>query len=243
LTLLQRLGTVDIRRLIGFLVSIGAGRKDVVGLLGRALAVTAREVRQDGLVRTTRRALRTARIFGPVNALRRAETAGGNWRWYRLELSRNERRELPAGMELRRCREADIPLFAQLEPVASRDAERRFAAGGVLWMVISEGRPAFAAWTFAERVPIGQARNGWLELPEDSTQLKDLVTAEAARGRGIATAAVSLIADHVAREGATYLVGRVEDRNLASRRVYGKLGFDTLSDDDPVRVEFARQGA
>jgi RimJ/RimL family protein N-acetyltransferase len=205
--------------------------------------VTAHEVRQDGLVRTTRRAVRTARIFGPLNAMRRAESAGGNWSWYRLELSRNERRELPAGMELRRCQEADIPLFAQLEPIASRDAKRRFAAGGVLWMVVSEGRPAFAAWTFAERVPIGQAKSGWLELPENTTQLKDLVTAEAARGRGIATAAVSMIADHVAGEGATYIVGRVADSNLASRRVYGKLGFVTLGDDDPVRVDFARQGA
>lgn len=224
-------------------MSIGAGRKDVVGLLGRAVAVTARELRNDGIVRTTRRALRTARIFGPVNALRRAETAGGNWRWYRLELSRNEPRKLPPGMELRRCREADIPLFAQLEPVASRDAKRRFAAGGVLWIVVGDGRPAFAAWTFAERVPIGQAKNGWLELPDDTTQVKDLVTAEAARGRGIATAAISMIADHVAGDGATFLVGRVEDANVASRRVYDKIGFVALPDDDPVRVDFANQGA
>jgi RimJ/RimL family protein N-acetyltransferase len=224
-------------------VSIGAGRKDVVGLLGRALAVTAREVRQDGLLRTARRAIRTARIFGPVNALRRAETAGGIWRWYRLDLSRNKRRELPPGMELRRCGEADIPLFAQLEPVASRDAMRRFAAGGALWIVVDQGRPAFAAWTFPERVPIGQAKNGWLELPEGTTQLKDLVTAQAARGKGIATAAMSMIADNVAREGAAFLVGRVADGNIASRRVYDKLGFVAVSDDDPVRVDFARQGA
>jgi GNAT superfamily N-acetyltransferase len=212
-------------------------------MLRRALAVTAREVRHDGLVRTTRRALRTARIFGPINALRRAETAGGNWRWYRLELSRNAPLELPPGMELRRCGEADIPLFAELEPVASRDAKRRLGAGGTLWLVIADGRPAFAAWTFPERVPIGQARNGWLELPEDTAQLKDLVTAKAARGRGIATAAISLIADHVASEGADFLVGRVEDGNVASLRVYDKLGFVALDDDDPTRVDFARQGA
>jgi GNAT superfamily N-acetyltransferase len=228
---------------LGFLVAIDAGRKDVVGLFGRALAVTAREARRDGLVRTIRRMVRTARIFGPVNALRRAESAGGTWRWYRLDLSRNRRRELPAGMELRRCGEDDIPLFAQIEPVASLDAERRFAAGGVLWIVVGDGLAKFAAWTFAERVPIGQVKSGWLELPDDTTQLKDLVTAEAARGQGIATAAISMIADNVAREGVSFLVGRVEDGNLASRRVYQKLGFDTLSDDDPMRRGFARQGA
>jgi GNAT superfamily N-acetyltransferase len=221
-----------------------AGRKDVVGTLGRALAVTAREARRDGLVRTTRRMIRTARIFGPVNALRRAEGAAGNWRWYRLDLSRNQRRELPPGMELRRCGEEDIPLFAQIEPVASLDAKRRFAAGGVLWIVVGDDRsPKFAAWTFAERVPIGQVKSGWLELPGDTNQLKDLVTAEAARGQGIATAAVSMIADNVAREGASFLVGRVEDGNHASLRVYQKLGFDTLADDDPTRRAFARQGA
>jgi RimJ/RimL family protein N-acetyltransferase len=52
-----------------------------------------------------------------------------------------------------------------------------------------------------------------------------------------------MIADNVEREGVSFLVGRVEDGNLASRRVYQKLGFDTLSDDDPMRRGFARQGA
>ncbi len=225
-------------------MSIGAGRKDVVRLIGRAFAATASEVRHDGLVRTARRAIRAARIFGPVNALRRAETAGGSWRWYRLDLSHPVGpHPLPAGMELRRCGEADIPLFAELEPVASRDAKRRFAAGGVLWMVVGAGRPAFAVWTFAERVPIGQAKDGWLEIPKDTTQLKDLITAEASRGQGIATAAVSMIAASVARDGAGYLIGRVEDGNTASRRVYAKLGFVMLGDDDPMRQDFARQGA
>jgi GNAT superfamily N-acetyltransferase len=215
-----------------------------VGLLGRAAAVTAREMRRDGLVRTARRAMRTARIFGLRNTLSRAEGAGGHWSWYRLDLGRNEPRPLPPGMELRRCGEADIPLFAQLEPVASRDAKRRFDAGGVLWLVLDAGRPAFGTWTFPKRVPVGQANNGWLELPEDTTQLKDIVTGKAWRGRGIATAAISMIADRVAAEGNSFLVGRVEDSNFTSRHVYEKkLGFVAIGPDDPVRLEFARQGA
>src|SRR2546423_15245823 len=89
-----------------------------LGLLARAAAVTVREVRQDGLVRTARRAARTAHLFGFSNAVRRAETAGGQWRWYLLDLSRNERRPLPPGVDLRRWQMADVPPFGELQPGA-----------------------------------------------------------------------------------------------------------------------------
>jgi L-amino acid N-acyltransferase YncA len=55
--------------------------------------------------------------------------------------------------------------------------------------------------------------------------LKDVVTAERARGRGIAPAAMSAIADGLAGEGVASLIARVEDDNLASRRAHGKLGY------------------
>jgi ribosomal protein S18 acetylase RimI-like enzyme len=212
-------------------------------LLARAAAVTTRELRQDGLPRTARRAIRTARIFGLANALRRAEGAGGEWNWYRLELSRVEFRTLPTGMELRRCQAADIPLLAQLEPIAWRDAKRRLEGGGILWIVLGERGPMFACWTFRERSPVGQAKNGWLELPAGTAHLKDIRTAEAARGRGIAPSAVSMIARALAAEGFAYFVGRPENSNVASLRVYEKLGFVSMAPDDPVRVDFARQGA
>ncbi len=210
--------------------------------LGRAATVTFREARRDGVGRTVRRAVRTAHLYGLRNAVQRAETAGGVWNWYRLDLSGNEPRPLPAGMELRRCDEADIPLYAEIEPAASRDSKRRMDADGTLWLVISDGRALFAAWTFPTRVPVGQAAGGWLELPAGTAQLKDIVTAEAARGRGIATAAISLIADAVAAEGFTYFIGRIEDSNFTSRHVYTKLGFVVLGADDPMRLDFAGQG-
>jgi len=210
--------------------------------LARAAAVTAREAQRDGIVRTARRAVRTARLFGLSNVVGRAEAAAGDWSWYRLELGNLNRRELPAGMQLRRCREPDVPLFARLEPVAYRDAQRRFEAGGLLWMVLADEEPMFACWTFTAHSPVGQADHGWLQLPPRTAHLKDLITAESARGRGIAPGAISMIVDVLAADGLLTLFGRVEDSNFSSRRVYQKLGFTTMQPDDPAWVDFKRQG-
>jgi GNAT superfamily N-acetyltransferase len=209
--------------------------------LARATSVTIQHIREDGLVRTARRAARAARVYGLRNAVLRAETAGRHWKWYRLELSELVRHPLPSGMELRRCPPADVPLFARVAPMASRDAARRLAAGGIPWLVLADGQPVFACWSFTERTPYGQARRGWLQLPEHVASLKDVVTAEGARGRGIGPAAMSTIADALAGEGVVSIIARVEDDNLASRRLHEKLGYRPLAPDDPMSADFARQ--
>jgi RimJ/RimL family protein N-acetyltransferase len=144
-------------------------------------------------------------------------------------------------MELRQCRPDDVPLFARIAPMASRDAAQRLAAGGIPWLGLADGQAVFACWSFTRRSPIGQARHGWLQLPEHVARLQDVVTAEGARGRGIAPAAISAIADALAGKGVVSLIARVEDENLASRRAYEKLGYRQIAPDDPMNVDFARQ--
>jgi L-amino acid N-acyltransferase YncA len=99
----------------------------------------------------------------------------------------------------------------------------------------------FACWSFMESSPVGQAKRGWLQLPEHVVYLKDVATAEAARGRGVAPAAMSAIADSLAAEGVTSIIARVEDQNRASRRLHEKLGYREIKPDDPMSIDFARQ--
>jgi RimJ/RimL family protein N-acetyltransferase len=125
--------------------------------------------------------------------------------------------------------------------MAERDTARRLAAGGIPWLVLSDGQPVFACWSFTERSPIGQAKDGWLRLPEHVGMLKDVATAEAARGRGIGPAAISTIAGWLADSGVLWLIARVEQDNLASRRAHEKLGYRPIEPDDPMSADFARQ--
>lgn len=210
-------------------------------LFARATSVLIQYVREDGLVRTAARSARAVRTYGLRNAVNRAATAGGNWRWYRVEVSEMVRHPLPSGMELRRGRSVDVSLFASIAAMASRDAAQRLSAGGIPWLVLADGQPMFACWSFTERSPVGQARRGWLQLPAHVVYLKDVVTAEAARGRGVAAAAMSTIAEALADEGALWVIARVEDDNLASRRLHEKLGYREMTPDDPMSVDFARQ--
>jgi len=210
-------------------------------LFARATSSIIQYVHEDGLVRTARRSARAARTYGLPNAVTRAATAAGEWRWYRVDVSDMAPRPLPDGMELHRCRPADIALFARVAPMASRDAAQRLSAGGVPWLVLADGQPMFACWSFTEQAPVGQAKGGWLQLPDHVAYLKDVVTAEAARGRGVAPAAMSTVADALACQGVTSIIARVEDHNVASRRLHEKLGYRELAPNDPMSVDFARQ--
>jgi RimJ/RimL family protein N-acetyltransferase len=225
----------------GHLHSAGLPATTSLGRLARAASVILREINRDGFVRTARRAIRAVHLYGISGALSRGETAGGEWILFRLRLRDAKHHALPQGIELRRGTTADIPLFAKLEPVNSRDARRRMEAGGILWLALADKHPVFACWTFTRRSPVGQANGGWLRLPPGVAHLKDIVTAENHRGLGIAPGAISAIAAMLVADEVEWFIGRPEAGNVPSRRVYEKLGFSRIPDDDPVALDFATQ--
>jgi RimJ/RimL family protein N-acetyltransferase len=75
-----------------------------------------------------------------------------------------------------------------------------------------------------------------LALPEGVACLEDSVTAAAARGRGIAPAAWTLIGDELQQAGFKTLVTKIETENQASRRAVEKVGYRLVAVMDHERT-------
>jgi RimJ/RimL family protein N-acetyltransferase len=152
--------------------------------------------------------------------------------WYELALAgERPRRELAPEFELRQAAIHDLGLLHQLPPdeavapVLPAEAQRRMDGGGTLWMVTEGDRLAFACWIFRGRTPVWAARGGALALPADVGCLEDSHASPDFRGRGIAPAAWSGLADHYQQHGLRALVTKVAEDNQASRRAVEKAGF------------------
>ncbi len=146
--------------------------------------------------------------------------------WYALDLTEaRPRPELPGGFTLHQASDTDLPLLEQLQTIGGVEAAQRHRDGADLWLVQAEGQPAFACWIFLKRAPVLAARGGWLPLPAATACLEDSVTASLYRGRGLAAAAWSAIADDLAQRGIKTLITKVAEDNTASRRAVEKVGF------------------
>lgn len=179
------------------------------------------------------RALRKARQEGPRAALTRA------WElvrrpvycheehvWYQLDLNGDRpRREFVEGVRLVRAGPEDarrIEELGQEEP----EARKRLSAGNDLWMALDEHtRPLFACWTFRSETPVLAAPGGQLQLPAGTACLEDSVTSPLARGKGIAPASWTAIADALASEGFESMITKVTTDNAPSRKAVEKAGF------------------
>lgn len=193
---------------------------------------------------------RAVRRYGAVGAARRLLALGRETLylreehvWYELDLRRERpRRELDAAFELVLAGVEHIPLLDELWAIGNAEAERRLQSGGTLWLVLDGRRPAFSCWTFRGRTPIRAAQKGWLDLPSDAACLEESMTAPAYRGRSIAPAAWTLIADGLADQQLSRLVTTIEEENAASRTAVSKVGFveigraETLKTGNRVRV-------
>ncbi|MDQ4049034.1 MAG: GNAT family N-acetyltransferase [Actinomycetota bacterium] len=181
-------------------------------------------VRRRGLLGTARRA--AARL-----------APGTSWSdeylWYALEMRdpNRPRRALPDELTLRRGSAADIPLLEQLpsdREITSVSAEmvrRRLAEGATLWLVVENGRTAFSCWNFVGHAPLSGARGNRMVLPPEVVVLEDSISSPHYRGRGVAAAAWSSIADAQAASGQATMVTKVHAENAAVRRALGKVGF------------------
>lgn len=178
-----------------------------------------RAVRRYGVRGTARRA--TVLMRAAVVGFRQEHV------WYQLPLHGDRpRRELGAGLELVAASSEHLPLLDQLWAVDRRVAEERLRAEGTtLWFVLDGNTPAFSCWTFRWQLPIRAARGGILALPDDTACLEESMTAAAYRGRSIAPAAWTSIADRLAGTGLRRLVTAVEEANRPSRTAVEKIGF------------------
>lgn len=149
--------------------------------------------------------------------------------WYGRDLSGfGPRLELPGGLRLERAEPAEVEVVT----VFGQDVEqarRRLAEGNDIWLVRDGEEPLFLCYTFRAAAPVIAAADGRLELPAGSACLEDAVTVAQARGRGIASAAWSLIGEELGKSGLSTLVAKVETDNGASRRVAEKAGFKPVA--------------
>ena len=187
-----------------------------------------RAVRRYGVVGVARRLLALAR----ESVYLRQEHV-----WYELDLrGERPRRELDSAFELLEARVEHIPLLDELWAIDHAETERRLQSGGTLWFVVDGRRPAFSCWTFRGRTPIRAAQKGWLDLPADAACLEESMTAAAYRGRSIAPAAWTLIADRLAGQQLRRLVTTIEEENAASRTAVSKVGFVEIGRAETVKT-------
>jgi GNAT superfamily N-acetyltransferase len=145
--------------------------------------------------------------------------------WYELALDGAAAKvATPAGVELVKATEAEIPLAV----ITGKDPDQtraRLAEGYDLWLMVEGQKAAFSCWVYRGRTPMLAAKGGWLILPEGIVCLEDSATNPEFRGRGIAPAAWGAIADALHREGLSFLVTKVEVENAPSRKACLKAGF------------------
>lgn len=145
--------------------------------------------------------------------------------WYQRDLKRaGASIELPQGLRLVRADEPQVDLVVRLGQNLD-EARERFDGGADVWLVLDGDEPVFLCFTFRQTTPVIAAADGLLVLPPGAACLEDAVTAPAARGRGIASAAWAQIGKRLAWAGFATLVAKVETDNTASKRVAEKAGF------------------
>jgi RimJ/RimL family protein N-acetyltransferase len=78
-------------------------------------------------------------------------------------------------------------------------------------------------------MPTVAARSGWKDLPANTVCFEGVMTDSGYRGRGIAPAAWSLIAQSLKEEGIRTIAMKVEETNRSMRRAVQKAGFHEMA--------------
>jgi RimJ/RimL family protein N-acetyltransferase len=146
--------------------------------------------------------------------------------WYQLDVeAERPRREFVEGVRLVRAAAGEAHRVEELGQVED-EARERLAAGNDLWLALDdEDRTLFACWTFRGETPVAAAPHGELQLPAGTACLEDSVAAPLARGKGIAPASWTAIADILATEGFESMITKVTTDNAPSRKAVQKSGF------------------
>ena len=167
--------------------------------------------------------------------------------WYELVLeSDRPARDLADGVVLTLAGGDDLHRLEELDRGES-SARKNLAAGNDLWLAYDADHTLFGCWIYRRLAPVLAAPGGWLELPDGVVCLEDSITTPPARGRGIAPASWSRIADSLQAEGVGSMVTKVEVANQPSRKAVLKAGFREIGmmelrrTGTRKRVEFATE--
>ena len=162
--------------------------------------------------------------------------------WYQCDLDERPRRDLPDEVRFVRADESQVEALALLgrDPDEAREC---LAGGNDVWFVFDGDQPLFACFTYRHSAPVMAASQGTLPLPPGTACLEDSVTSPAARGRGIAPGAWTLIGDELARAGFTKLVTKIETANTPSRKAVEKVGYRPVAVMQHQRVGRRRRTA
>ncbi len=134
---------------------------------------------------------------------------------------------------------SDIDRLSMVDPEydepAKRAARQRLAAGAQLVIGEYEGQPVFSVWIMLGAIEAGSRRR---PMPVSLTRAYSykLHTAEAYRGRGVASGVYRFIAPMLAARGCTRLVCWISDRNTASVRMHLRSGFVPLATIYEIRL-------
>jgi hypothetical protein len=136
---------------------------------------------------------------------------------------------MPEGFELRK---GDVADAEHLEGIPGQPgpngAEQRLQDGAELYLIVESatGARAFACWIFHGHTPVAAARGGRLSLPDDVVCLEDSGANSDFRGRGLAPAGWTAIADDLGANGFATIVTKVGEENAPSRKAVLKAGFE-----------------
>jgi len=151
-------------------------------------------------------------------------------KWYELRLgSERPHRDLPPETELAKAGPEQVRLLQQLPTIRTEVARERMEVGQDLWMVLDGERAAFACWILHGSMSFPAAPGGSAPLPPEVVCLEDSVTSEAYRGKSIAPAAWSSIADVLERDGVRSIITKIEETNIPSRKAISKAGFEEIA--------------
>jgi L-amino acid N-acyltransferase YncA len=145
--------------------------------------------------------------------------------WYTLNLDGVEQRPLAEGYELRLGTDADMERITGLGGTSLEDADENRARGAEAWLVEQGEETAFVCWIFPESTPVRAAADRWLALPPGVACLEDSFTDASHRGRGIAGAAWTKIAQGLKKRDFGVLITKVDVDNAPSRKAVQKAGF------------------
>jgi len=145
--------------------------------------------------------------------------------WYQLDLtSERASKPLPKDLRLVRATAVQVDRVGELGQDGA-EARRRRERGNDAWFALDGDTLLFCCWTFRDRTPVLAAPGGELELPGGVACLEDSISSPKARGRGIAPASWSCIADELDGQGFHAMITKVTVDNVPSRKAVLKAGF------------------